>query len=91
MILLGVYLAAVNLLLFVLMGADKRMARQGRRRIPERWLFALAWLGGAAGGWIGMRLWRHKTKHRSFSAGFPILTLLNIALIITAFRIGWFE
>lgn len=87
--LLGIYLTAVNLLLFFLMGADKRLAAKGRRRVPERRLFVFAWLGGAAGGWIGMRMWRHKTKHSSFMLGLPALTALHLVLLAFAYYNGW--
>ena len=74
------YLAAVNLAAFAVFGVDKRRARRGLRRVPEKTLFLLALLGGAWGGWLGMRLFRHKTKHRSFVLGFPLLALLQLAL-----------
>ena len=75
-------LAAVNLLLFVLMGADKLRARRGARRIPEATLFLLAALGGSFGGVLGMAVFRHKTLHRSFALGFPALLLGQTALAV---------
>ena len=73
------YLAAVNVLAFVLMGADKRRARRGAWRIPEKTLFLPAILGGALGGVAGMRLFRHKTRHWYFRYGFPLLLILQLA------------
>ncbi|MBQ4050254.1 MAG: DUF1294 domain-containing protein [Oscillospiraceae bacterium] len=75
-----IYIVAVNALLFVLMGVDKFAAKQGMRRIPEATLFALAAVGGSLGGIAGMRLFRHKTRHRSFTIGFPLILLAQIAL-----------
>ena len=66
---------------FMAMGIDKLKARAKKWRIPERSLFLLAALGGALGGLLGMLAFRHKTKHRSFVIGMPLLLLLNIACI----------
>ena len=48
--LLGLYLLAANLAAFFLMGMDKRRARRGKHRVPERTLFLPVVLGGALGG-----------------------------------------
>lgn len=79
---LAVYLLAVNLLLFVLMGADKARARRGARRIPEAALFLTAILGGSFGGVCGMYAFRHKTLHRSFRLGFPLILVCQLALAV---------
>ena len=71
-----IWAICMSILLFLLMGADKRKARNGSYRIPEKTLFLLAVLGGAAGGWIGMRVFHHKTKHWYFRIGFPLLAVL---------------
>lgn len=70
---LGFYLIAVNFLAFLLMGADKRRARKGARRIPERTLFLFPLLGGSLGGIAGMGMFRHKTLHRAFRLGLPAI------------------
>lgn len=77
---LCVYLLAVNLLLFVMMGVDKSRARRGAWRIRERTLFLTAALGGSIGGILGMQLFRHKTKHLSFKLGFPAILIVQLAL-----------
>ena len=76
---LSYYLIAVNVLAFVLMGVDKRRAKQNAWRIPEKTLFLQAIFGGALGGVAGMRLFRHKTRHWYFKYGFPLLLLLQLA------------
>lgn len=80
--LLYAYLAAVNIALFAAMGADKARAIRHRRRIPESTLFLLCLIGGSAGGVLGMFVFRHKTRHRSFSVGFPLILLAHIVLCI---------
>ena len=78
--LLGLYLLAVNLTAFVLMGLDKRRAKKERWRIPEKTLFLPVVLGGAVGGILGMRVFRHKTKHWYFKIGFPLILILQLVL-----------
>lgn len=80
--LLAVWLILLNLIAFAAMGVDKRKARKHRWRIPERTLFLFALLGGSLGGLAGMAFFRHKTKHRKFSIGFPILFLLQAVFLI---------
>lgn len=75
------YLSAINVVTFVLFGLDKYNARKGNRRIREVTLMAMAALGGSVGAWMGKRLWHHKTKHRKFRYGIPLILLLQIALI----------
>ena len=74
------YLAFVNFLLFVLMGVDKAKAKRGSRRVPEATLFFLAVVGGSLGGMLGMAAFRHKTLHRSFRVGFPVILIAQLAL-----------
>jgi len=81
--LLGLYLLLVNLAAFLVMGADKRRAKRGSWRISEKALFLPALLGGALGGVLGMRTFRHKTKHWYFRFGFPLLLVLQAVLL------GW--
>lgn len=81
--LLGLYLLAVNLAAFALMGLDKGRARRGAWRVSERALFLPAVLGGALGGVLGMRAFHHKTRHWYFRWGFPLLLALQLA------GLGW--
>ena len=84
---LALICCGVSLVLFVTMGLDKRFAQTGHRRVPEKKLFLLAALLGAAGGLMGMYAFRHKTKHWYFVLGFWALTLLQLgALSYLAYR-----
>ncbi len=74
----------LNLLSLYFMAHDKSQARKNRRRVPERTLFLLAALGGALGAIVGMRVWRHKTKHASFVIGMPAI------LVVQAVVLYWF-
>ena len=78
---LAYYLAAINVVLYALMGLDKLFAKLQKRRIPEKTLFAFAVLGGALGGTVGMYSFHHKTLHKSFAIGFPLLTIVQIAAV----------
>ena len=80
--LLAVYLAAINLATFIVYGADKRRARKGKWRVPEKTLFLLPLLGGSIGALLGMRTFRHKTKHWYFVWGIPAILLAQIALAV---------
>lgn len=83
---ISVYLISVNLIGFLLMGIDKHKAKKRGFRIPEATLFVVAFIGGSIGSIIGMYLFRHKTKHRSFVYGMPAILLLQIALVAAIFN-----
>ena len=74
------YLAAVNVVTFTVYGIEKRKARRGAWRIPEKTLFLLPLLGGSVGALLGMKVFRHKTKHWYFVWGIPIILLAQTAL-----------
>ena len=76
-----VVLTVMNLLAFALMGIDKMKAKRGAWRIPEKTLFLVTALFGALGGTLGMKVFRHKTKHWYFKWGFPALLVVQIVLL----------
>lgn len=77
-----VWLAVINLQTFIVYGADKRRARKGKWRVPEKTLFLLPLLGGSIGALLGMRVFHHKTKHWYFVWGIPAILLAQIALAV---------
>ena len=79
---LWIYLFGINLITFVLYGIDKRRAIKNRWRIPEATLLGIAFVGGSAGAWAGMQLFRHKTKHWYFRVLIPAFFVLHIVVIL---------
>jgi uncharacterized membrane protein YsdA (DUF1294 family) len=76
------YLLAVNLLTFATYGIDKYMARHARWRVREASLLLLAALGGSIGALLGMHLFRHKTQHKKFRYGVPLILLAQAAVAV---------
>jgi uncharacterized membrane protein YsdA (DUF1294 family) len=74
------YLLVINILAFVCYGLDKLKAKRNARRISEHALLLLALVGGSVGAWLGMLVWRHKTKHAKFRWGVPMILLLQVAV-----------
>ena len=83
-----VWVAAMTLIAYVVMGLDKLQAKRGGRRISEKTLFLLAILGGSIGSITGMYTFRHKTKHWYFRYGLPAIFVIQIVLII-AYHYIW--
>lgn len=75
------YLIVINILTFLVYGIDKWKAKQGSWRISEATLLILAVIGGSIGALLGMRVWHHKTMHKKFKYGLPLILLVQIALI----------
>ena len=80
--LFAIYLVVMNVLGVAVMWSDKRRARLHRWRIPEKVLFGVSLLGGSAGTWAGMYLFRHKTKHWYFVVGMLLILVCQTALAI---------
>ena len=76
-----VLLALTNLFSFFLMWYDKRCARKGKWRVPEKTLFIACACFGGIGGVLGMNVLRHKTKHWYFKWFFPLMLIVQIVLL----------
>ena len=74
-------LAAMNVASLALMWHDKRCARQGKWRVPEKTLFLVTACFGGLGGVLGMKVFHHKTQHWYFKVFFPVLLIVQIALL----------
>jgi len=81
-IIVVIYLVAINAVTFFVYGIDKWKAKRSMWRIPEATLLGLAAIGGSVGAWLGMRAWRHKTMHKKFQLGIPLIIVAQTALII---------
>lgn len=81
-----VWLAVINLVTFAVYGIDKAKAKRGAWRVPEKTLFLLPLLGGSLGALLGMKVFRHKTKHWYFVWGIPLILLAQIALAVWLYR-----
>ena len=73
----------VNIVTFIVYGVDKQKARCGKWRIPESTLLLLAFMGGSVGAWLGLKVWRHKTKHRKFTICIPLFLILHLGIVIS--------
>ena len=71
----------ISLVTFCVYGADKRRAKKGQWRVPEKVLLGLSFFGGALGGSLAMKLLRHKTKHWYFVAVNAVGLLWQIAAV----------
>ena len=77
-----IYFIIINLIGFFIMWLDKRKAKKGAWRIPEKTLFVITALGGGIGTIAGMYTFHHKTKKIQFVIGFPLITILEVITII---------
>lgn len=82
------YLAAVNIVTFVLFCVDKRRAMRQAWRIPEGVLLGFSLVGGAAGGLLGMLVAHHKVRKAYFRVGVPLALLLDLAVVAYLVQAG---
>lgn len=83
---LYIYLLLINAVGWLIMLIDKRKAKKKAWRIPEATLMTVAAIGGSLGSLIGMYQFRHKTKHKKFTVGIPLLLAAHIAILILILR-----
>ena len=79
---LWLWLLLINGAAFVLCGIDKWKARRGRWRVKENTLLGTAALGGGVGLLLGMKVFRHKTLHKKFTVGVPLILAAETALAL---------
>ncbi|MBO4681061.1 MAG: DUF1294 domain-containing protein [Clostridiales bacterium] len=76
-----VFYIIMNIVTFILYGADKAKAKKGKWRIPEKTLLLFAACFGGLGAFLGMKVFRHKTKHTSFRILVPVCMIIQFILI----------
>ena len=76
------YLSLINIIGFLAMGRDKARAQKKQWRIPEKTLFTIAMLGGSLGIWLGMYMFRHKTKHWYFVIGTSTILIIEVIFLV---------
>lgn len=81
-LIIAVYLILINLITFVVYGVDKSLAIKHKWRISEATLIMLAVIGGSIGAFLGMQVFRHKTKHMKFVIGVPVIIVLQVAIAL---------
>lgn len=80
----AVYLSVVAVMssvCFITYGFDKRRAVRGGRRVPERTLHFMAFLGGWPGAILAQRHFRHKTQKLPFRLVFWLTVVLHLGLV----------
>lgn len=76
------YFIIINILALIVMKWDKRQAIKHKQRVPEQDLFLLALVGGVGGIYLGMYLFRHKTKKVKFVLGIPIILIMWLLICV---------
>ena len=84
--LIAYYILGINVIVFIIYGIDKLKAKKGKWRIPENTLLLLAIIGGSIGAWLGIKVWHHKTLHKKFKYGIPLIVIAQIAIVVYIFR-----
>ena len=74
-------IAIMNIASFALMGHDKRCARQGKWRVPEKTLFLVTACFGGLGGVLGMKVFHHKTQHWYFKVFFSVSLVMQVVVL----------
>ena len=77
-----IYLLIINIIAFTMYGIDKWKAQRNQWRISEKMLLFLAVIGGSAGAMAGMYILHHKTLHKKFTIGVPLILVIQVMIFI---------
>ena len=75
-----IYLLVINIIAFTMYGIDKWKAQRNQWRISEKMLLFLAVIGGSAGSLAGMYIFHHKTLHKKFTIGVPLILVIQVMI-----------
>lgn len=75
-----IYLVVINIITFIIYGIDKWKAQRNRWRISERMLLFFAIIGGSVGALAGMYTFHHKTLHKKFMIGVPLILVIQVMI-----------
>ena len=83
----SIWVAFMSAISVVVCVYDKIISKKNRveLRIPEKVLLILSALGGSLAMYITMQITHHKTKHKKFMIGIPVIMVVQIILIILYF------
>ncbi len=81
-----IYLILINAVGYLIMLIDKRKAKKKAWRVPEATLMGIAAIGGSLGSLIGMYQFRHKTKHKKFTIGIPLMLAVHVVIFFLLLR-----
>lgn len=79
---LTVFILFMTWLGYYIMKVDKRYAKEDKRRVSERTLLLISIIGGSIGMYIGMYKFKHKTLHKKFTIGVPLIMLIQLAYVV---------
>ena len=82
-------LAAGQIVVFIIYGVDKALAKAGGGRVPELVLCASTVLFGILGSLAAMLLFRHKTAKTSFKVKYAVAAVLRIILLGAVGYLMW--
>ena len=77
-----IYLGLINLICFLAFGFDKYRANRDKWRLKNGLLLGLSFIGGALGGIVGMKVFRHKTKKSYYKMGLPLMVLMQVLILV---------
>ena len=81
-----IYVVIANTIAFLMYGVDKWNAKHELRRIPEKTLLGIAAVGGSVGAYVGMQLFRHKTRKPKFYIGVPAIFFVQVVVLLYIYR-----
>ena len=82
LIFIAAYFVLISLVTAIVTAVDKSRSRKGAFRIPEKTLFLLALFGGSLAEYLTMRSIRHKTLHKRFMLGLPLIIILQLIIAV---------